>query len=523
MNAPLKEPVLLTPLDDFLPQVTEYTHKILFFHNAGHERDVIARQMRDAFAQVMDAIPWIAGSVTHIKHEHQKGRLAIAAPFNNVDDLLTVNDLDYLDYATLKAEHFPMQALIEEEVWPQRKWTDRPTLQAQINFIQGGMILTVRANHSVTDGHGLRMITNVWAAYCRGEDGSLLLGSDSHDRAPLMSGLPANIRDFRTYTELPSAKRLPEHGLSHQFSRMCDWVVTRIGISLLPALGLVSDLVTYRSISMVLRAKRTVDEGPRQAQIFFFSAARLREMKEALTATGYAESHTESKAWISTHDAVVSLLWCCITQTWKESSYFDRDLNTNPVRRLKLQIASGTTQPMSGLAFFLNGRRLIKDPPLKSYIGNVILINSFSVPFSDVGSTLHSVARNAYALRRKVLEYDVDYLMRLVGALGTVPDVTRMKVSHSPFSQSSMCIHSWAGMEYYSTNWGTEVGGRPERIRLSRFRLDPFCLVLPKLDAKDGWSEDECGLEVAVHLKGIFMQKLRQDELFNSFAEWRCS
>ena len=71
----------------------------------------------------MDALPWIAGSVTPIKHESQNGRLLIAAPWKTVNDFLTVSHLDYLDYAELKAEHFPMRALVEEEVWPQTKWT----------------------------------------------------------------------------------------------------------------------------------------------------------------------------------------------------------------------------------------------------------------------------------------------------------------------------------------------------------------------------------------------------------------
>lgn len=522
MNAPLKEPFLLTPLDNFLPQVTEHSHKIFFFPNPGNERDTIAQHMRNAFARMMEAIPWVAGSVTYIKHEHQHGRLAIAAPWKTVDDLLTVNHLDYLDYAKLKADHFPMQALIEEEVWPQSNWTGRPTLQAQINFVRGGIILAVRATHSVTDGHGLWIITNVWAAYCRGEDGSLLLGPDSLDRGRLMSGLPANLREFPTYTELPSRKQAPEHGLAQMFSKLCDWVSTRMGSSLVPALRIMSDLITYRSIRMALRARKPINEGTRQAQIFFFPAARLRELKEAVTASRNAKGQTESKAWISTHDAVVSLLWCCITQTWKDSSYLDRDPNADPLRRLQRQIALGTTQPLSILAFFLNGRRLIKDPPLKSYIGNVILLNSLGAPMDDVASTLDSVARYAYALRRKVDEYDESYLMRLVGALGTVPDITKTRLSRSPFPESAMCVNSWAAMNYYSTDWGSEVGGRSERIRLSRFRVDPFCLVLPKLDAKDGWSEDECGLEVAVHLKSTYMRRLRQDEFFNSFAEWRC-
>lgn len=72
MTAPLKEPLLLTPLDIHLLSVTEYAHRLFFFPNSV-ERDAIAQHMRNAFAQMMDAIPWTAGSVTHINHEHQHG------------------------------------------------------------------------------------------------------------------------------------------------------------------------------------------------------------------------------------------------------------------------------------------------------------------------------------------------------------------------------------------------------------------------------------------------------------------
>lgn len=521
MTAPLKDPFLLTPLDNFLPQVTEYAHKILFFPNAGNERDAIAQHLRNTFAQMMGSLPWVAGNVTHIKHELQHGRLAIAAPWMTVDDLLTVNHLDYLDYENLKAEHFPMQALIEEEVWPEPR--GGATLQAQINFIRGGIILAVRAAHCVTDGHGLWTITNVWAAYCRGEDGSLLLGKDSQDRGRLMSGPPAKLSEFPEYTELPSSKQAPEHGLAHRFSKLCKWVSTRLMIGAVPALRIVSDLITYRSIRIALRARKPVDEGPRRVEIFFFSASRLRDLKEAVTASIKAEGQTESKAWISTHDALVSLLWCCITQSWKDSNYSDRDSNPDPLSRLLWQIASRTTQPISLLAFFINARRLVKDPPLESYIGNVVLLNYLQGAFDDVHPTLDSVARYAYALRRKIDEYDEGYLMRVVGALGTVPDVTRMRFMQGPFPQSGIYINSWAAMDYYGTDWGRVVGGRPERVRLSPFQVDPFCLVLPKLDAKDGWGEDECGIEVAVHLKATFMRMLKRDAFFNRFAEWRCS
>ena len=93
-------------------------------------------------------------------------------------------------------------------------------------------------------------------------------------------------------------------------------------------------MITYRSVRMALGSKVPVDEGPKRTGTFFFSTAKLRELKEAVT-----ERQTESKAWISTHDALASLIWCCISQTWKDTSYFDRDSNADPIRRLRLQFA----------------------------------------------------------------------------------------------------------------------------------------------------------------------------------------
>ena len=95
-----------------------------------------------------------------------------------------------------------------------------------------------------------------------------------------------------------------------------------------------------------------------------------------------------------------------------------------------------TTQLISVLALYINDRRLIKDPPLQSYIGNVVITTSLSGPFTDIGSTLDITARYAYALRRKILRFDEDYLMRLVSALGGVPDVTRLRLDWAPFQRA---------------------------------------------------------------------------------------
>ena len=526
MSGPLKEPHILSPQDSFLPQVTDYTSTILFFPNSGNGRDAIVQNLRDGFTRMMDAIPWITGSVTMINLGHQHGRLAITAPSKTVDDLLTVNILEYLDYTELKAQHFPTQAVIEigDEVWPHSKWTEQPTLQAQINFIQGGIIFAVRAAHSVADADGLFIITKVWAAYCRGEDGSLLLGPDSLDRGRLMSAPPVKLRDDPLYKELPIRKQAPENRLARMFLKLREWVSTCTRTGLTYALRLVSDLITYRRIRVALRARKAVEEDVKQQlETVFFSNAKLQELKEAVTAVRNAQGQTESKAWSSTNDALVSLLWCCINQTWKESNYFDRDSNPDPLKRMKVQRQHRTTQPVSMVGFFVNARRLVQDPPLKSYIGNVVLMNYAAAPFNTISPTMDSVARQAYAVRRSVEACDESLLMRVFGVLCTVPDITRLKLHSSPFPVSYLLVNSWANIDYYSTDWGSAIGGRPERMRLGIIpnASFPFGVVMPKFDAKDGWSEDECGLEVTLRLRSADMRRLREDKFFNRFAEWR--
>ena len=139
-----------------------------------------------------------------------------------------------------------------------------------------------------------------------------MLGKDSLNRCRLMSGPPATLSEFRAFTELPSKKQAPEHGLARTFFKSWEWVSTRTGPSLVSALRIISDVITYRSIRMALRTQNPIEEGTTQTENFFFSAARLRELKEVITASRKAEKQAESKA---THNTLISLLQYYITQT----------------------------------------------------------------------------------------------------------------------------------------------------------------------------------------------------------------
>ena len=138
-----------------------------------------------------------------------------------------------------------------------------------------------------------------------------MLGKDSLNRSRLMSGPPATLSQFRAFTELPSKKQAPGHGLARTLFKSREWVSTRTGASLVSALRILSDVITYRSIRMALRTQNPIEEGTTQTEIFFFFGSQttvVGELKEVITASRKAEKQAESKAWISTHDALVSLL-----------------------------------------------------------------------------------------------------------------------------------------------------------------------------------------------------------------------
>ena len=61
-----------------------------------------------------------------------------------------------------------------------------------------------------------------------------------------------------------------------------------------------------------------------------------------------------------------------------------------------------------------------------------------------------------------------------------------------------------------------------ERVRLPKTALRDSCIVFPRLKVRDV-GEGDCGLEVVVWLEKDHMERLKQESLFTSFGEWRCT
>lgn len=483
--------------------------------------------MRSALAQTFNAIPVLAGTVICIPHASQRGSLAVTAPWRTAQDALSVKDLretDYPTYESLRSKHFPMGDLKYDILMPGRrsmhvqtseplKTDERPVMLAQINIINGGMILGLIMDHTVTDGAGSITVARVWASYCRGEDGSQLVSPECLDRTQLMEGDESGrLEDFIEYSYRPGPNiSAPAHGfLSRIFTTPYSWIVRSLrslfgfGLSAIPPLRRMLR-------SGPARDTPRPEPDPLSGEIFFFSQAKLKELKQMAS-----KLESDEISWISTNDALSCLIWCCVTAAYKDNKLESTKDKNGSVQRYKHERASL-------FGFVINARRYLRPPLPVGFIGNV-LIWGFSIePLSTLVPTPESVTKCAHSLRREIKRYDdPTYLPRLIGGLKALPDISKVKLSGEGYTEHIFVVNSWATQEWYDIDWGKFAGGRCERVRLHKTKTDNFCLVMPEIKSYEG-SENDAGLEVILSIKEHQMKSLRENELFNRFAEWRCS
>ncbi len=485
---PESEPYCLSPLDNHIR--VPYVQMALFFPILVPDVSLLVQNMTFALAQTLDVIPALGGTITHLPDDTQRGRLAVTAPWRTPEDVLKMKDLrrtDYPTYESLRSKQFPRGDIEYDIIMPPRRpvqlprtkplgMDERPVLLAQINIIKGGMILGFVLDHAFTDGTGSITIARVWAAYCCGEDGSQLLSPRCVDRTPLMKGdQDARIEDIRDYAYYSDSKV----------------AALRVG--------------SLREVSRSGTASVT-------GEIFFFPKAKLKKLKKMVS-----KLESDETSWISTHDALASLLWCCVTAA-------QRTVSPNDFESIKDETASNrpqATENSSLLGFLFDARRFATPPLPARFIGNVVVWGSIIKPLSTVIPTVKGVTECAHSLRRKLRQHDDTHLPRFIGAMKSVPDISKVRQHRSGFDERSLLVNSWAAQDWYNLDWG-QVVGRCERVRTEKFNMDNFCLVLPELKGREG-NGGEAGLEVIVNMKSHSLEKLRENELFNSFAEWRCN
>ena len=450
----------LSPIDHLSPRI--HTAKLVYFAT-NEQSDKIITTLRDALAKSIACLPLIGGSVGLMEGARQTGTLAVQAPFFTAHDILAVRDmsLEY-EFEKIQAENFPPRAVDFGNVTPDFKKNHSRVLLAQANLIKGGVLLSIGVHHNVVDEVGIYGIMRLWAASCRGVDGAALVKPEWTDWTAIGTGEGAGLLESH-----------PEYRLK-------------------PADQSATHLKTYQEY-ISGGTENTV------SKILFFSDSALERAK-----TAASKSNTESSAngdahaqWISTNDAICALIWSRVTVA----------------RKL------GADVPYSMFNQTVNGRSRLKPPISAEYIGNVVFVTTKAAAPIPILHSL-SLADVALHIRQSVLAIDDKLIKDKIKAVNNVDDIGRL----APGGYSSQFRHlactSWAGQPYYGLDWGETLGGKIKRLRFTKDLSDGIFIIFPRIP-KESEEAGIGGIEVEIGLEKEVIDRLRRDEIFSQYVEWR--
>ncbi|KAI9756665.1 MAG: hypothetical protein M4579_003754 [Chaenotheca gracillima] len=488
----------LSPLDQIMPRM--YTHLLFFFPlDSSSDRKLVINHLSDSLQSTVSELPFLAGEIVPKRDTKQKGLSEIrpaAYPKLQVKDLAdTPNGKDW-NFQQLRDQHFPVSRLSGDIFAP---WfgpvdPDEPltVMGAQATFMDGGFVLCATIHHLVRDAQGIMNIMRVWARHCRKLDEELTPSSEGGiDNIPVT---PEDL-DRGGFDKGPPAPKIQGHP---EFKIRPD-----------PASAPPSTSAPQPMPAL-------------EVQLLYFSQSALAELKAAasLTKTEDAKPKTDVSVWISTNDALASLLWSSITCARFPSN------------------ESGSTNPstISKLGVAVNGRSRLNPPLPPSYIGNAIIYATTSLPVEAIKaaavsaplelsptSPLNSLPQSprplstlALAIRSAINKVDDAHIRSTVALVNSLDDVSRLMANFDNFLGPGLIFTSWADLPIYSLDFGKTIGGgKPERVRVPATAFDGLCVALPRLP--------NGGLEVLVGLQSEHMERLKHMHSFNRWAEWRCS
>lgn len=288
----------MTPIDNAMPR--RHVPNIHFFPEPeGSDMPTAVDTLRHGLSNLLKAIPLFSGT---LKATGQRGGLCVTAPWSTLQDIFQIKDLsqeDGLDYQNLKSKHFPLEDLGNlAALLPVAgiMKSEPSVILIQLNIIKGGIIMVMCVHHSFTDGNGTVAITRLWAACCRGEDGSRLVTEEMTDRKRLMRGWgSASLADISEFTRMPTEKQGSSGGiLSYIKTVLLNWL-TRLSHWLMERFGRWT--VKIKNVD----GKASSQDSKRQNAILFFSKSKLGELKSMAFVR---KEEADGEAWISTHDAL---------------------------------------------------------------------------------------------------------------------------------------------------------------------------------------------------------------------------
>jgi trichothecene 3-O-acetyltransferase len=212
---PKEEPIYQDVMGQF-PQLMTYNHgSAIFKLDEGVSRDTVVRDVEDAVAKIVGKIPWLGQRVVREGASQEHSGSFTVAPWPEGEtnhNIVRVKDCSDLcpSYDELIAAQAPVQMLDGNVLCPvpgfpgrydESKLGPPPACLIQINFINGGAILTFSNQHNVMDGTGIFNVIMLLARVMNGKDvpdSAVIQGNrDPSTAIPLYpAGVPIRDHDY---------------------------------------------------------------------------------------------------------------------------------------------------------------------------------------------------------------------------------------------------------------------------------------------------------------------------------------
>ena len=421
----------LSALDQIMPRV--YSRLILSFPLATSDSSKTASLLQQAFERTVDDIPILAFNV--VASSDRPGRFELQSSASMSAAKFAVKELKAqtsgwkLPYSDLKGASFPLSELDDQILAPVGMLptsTPAPSCAAQLNVLEGGLLLCIAFHHSVMDGTAYSTVFKVLASHCQAlqnehgpKSSTFTLQDGSFDRQPLL-----NIeKDSRAKLPPAYANRPPAPPSA----------TTDAPIPAMP---------------------------PMSTAIFTLDNFALASLKHDIAEE--ISGHGEGEAWTSTNDVIGAVLWHAITTARSTGS---------PIESSRLGMA-------------VNGRGRLHPPLPDTYLGNVNIYASSVVDGDTLTSTsVADMAKTAVAIRQSISQIDDAFIRNLISAVDALEDPSTVIPAFNSFLGNDLAITSWLDMGIEDFEWGAL--GKVDAVRIPRAAFDGLCIILPRT-ADDG-------------------------------------
>ena len=458
----------LTPLDQ-----VAFRLYISFIHcfslPVRTDQKALYLRLKHGLSETVSELPFLGGCI--VPEVGKSGRVQIQIdegygirfPYRDYTDVSPQNSWRR-SYEELKAAHFPISALDAGKLSPVDPIPTSPTppvMVVQANFINGGLLLTTSIHHSALDATGFATVLKIWANRSRRD----------YDRGGIVSLTTPNWRAMDRSVLMKG----------HAEANIRDSPVFRVRDGL--------ELTVSQRTGMVPACPA------KEISIFYFSPSRLAQLKLA------ASSDNTTDTWVSTNDALCALLWRHLSRARGFGSLESSGQGTPPVQ----------------FTLAVQGRQRLAPPLSEEMLGNVVTLCPASLDINTLTSPSSPLYNAASTLRKAINNIDSAYLRGTIGMIDSISDLKDLELSVFDNPLRDLLVSSWSDLGLLQVDWGQGVG-RPDYMRITQQPSTGGiggAGIFPRL--LDG------GLEVLIGVEAEAMKRLRADEEFLRYAEWRCT